>query len=130
MGGTLEQNRVYVYFLSPKIGDRFTGPTKVGIAKHPTHRLRELQTACPFRIHVAFAIPYASRYAALRVEREVHAINTGRRLYGEWFDATPETMLVHMGKHLVKVYGSEGRTRSEIQELIFDTHPSLVNLCL
>lgn len=62
-------------------------PIKVGIAIDPLERMRGLQTACPWRLHLLYVIP-----GAREMERALHMRLSGSRMEGEWFGgvAIPE----------------------------------------
>jgi len=73
---------VYVYFLKawgecPLI--------KIGSSRDPQHRLRQLQTGCPFRLKLLGTIRCTSDAHAKTVERRAHNIFYKQRRRGEWF---------------------------------------------
>lgn len=55
---------------------------KIGLAKDPTRRLRELQTGQPMGLHLLWSI--AEDY-----EHDLHVHFAAYRVRGEWFDLTP-----------------------------------------
>ena len=58
---------------------------KIGVAKSPIRRLRELQTAHPFRLAIAAVADWPNS-----AERRIHSILRPYRLRGEWFRACDE----------------------------------------
>ena len=69
----------YVYF----IGDgEFV---KIGVARDPWHRLRDLQTAHPKPLRLISGIPCEIERRAYHIESELHKRFAGKRASGEWF---------------------------------------------
>lgn len=66
--------------------------SKIGIARNPTSRLKELQGGNPERLTIHCLFMATARFTAQAVERFAlrHAKNLGIRKSGEWIDATPE----------------------------------------
>jgi T5orf172 domain len=66
-----------------------SGHVKVGVAADPLARLAALQTGASEPLELAYACAVKSNdgYA---IEQAAHAMLCGRRLAGEWFDATPD----------------------------------------
>ena len=62
------------------------GPYKIGYARDPAIRLKELRTGNPHRIEVASSFPMDDLAAARRVEAKSHRSLAAKRLAGEWFD--------------------------------------------
>jgi len=63
---------------------------KVGVAGNPHKRLKQLQTASPFSLSLAWTTEPTTRLNALRCEAGVHFVMGAARLSGEWFRATPQ----------------------------------------
>lgn len=74
-----------VYMIStdyyPRIGSR----VKIGWAKQPSKRLRELQTGCPDPLHVVCIQP-----GSQQIERLLHVRFDRQRVQGEWFEVDEE----------------------------------------
>lgn len=76
-----ETPAAYVYLIQ-----RGHGSVKIGVAKDPEQRCRNLQTANHRKLRVIVAIPCVSQSAAYRLERDLHARLARYRLgTGEWF---------------------------------------------
>jgi hypothetical protein len=71
----------YVYFIQADIG----GPVKIGWAKDPAKRCRDLQTGSPHRLVVRAFIP-----GTIGDEARLHRQFRSSRLEGEWFTPTAE----------------------------------------
>lgn len=66
------------------------GPIKIGFTgKSPLERISELQTGCPWRIHLIGSLD-----GEMCHEDWLHDRFDANRLEGEWFHATPELLLV------------------------------------
>jgi hypothetical protein len=121
-----EEKDGLVYF----IGNDQGGPVKIGFTSHmdPTTRLRQLQTASPYRLNVLGSIP-----GTVARERAIHAFLMDDRLKGEWFERESAlAMLQHLSatnsswdyknKFFDKLFdiavniGSEDLTAEEIME--------------
>lgn len=74
----------YVYFV--RAGD---GPIKIGWARNPAQRLRELQVAHPYRLAIV-----AMTRGGERLERRIHEELAEHRLSGEWFEASEDVLAV------------------------------------
>ncbi len=61
------------------------GPVKIGKSRNPSHRLRTLQSYCPYPITMLVAVP-----ARRHPERRLHEELASSRLHGEWFTWSPE----------------------------------------
>lgn len=61
------------------------GPVKIGMADKINGRLAQLQTACPYDLHV-----WASTAGGMMRERELHRQFAKHRMRGEWFARVPE----------------------------------------
>lgn len=72
----------FIYFISYE-----GGPIKIGVAKNPESRLRELQTGCPFPLRVLGTMP-----GTISLERQLHIKFDHLRLGGEWFSRDREIL--------------------------------------
>lgn len=72
----------YVYIIK-----RADGCIKIGVAKNPKKRLKQLQTGSNMRLEIAGSFPYKSRMQAFTMERELHERFSIFRQEGEWFTA-------------------------------------------
>lgn len=71
----------HVYFVQIGAG----GPVKIGRAVDVEQRIRALQTACPYPLHLrGIAI-----YGGSRMEARLHRTFASDRLMGEWFRPSP-----------------------------------------
>jgi hypothetical protein len=52
-------------------------------------RLRELQTACPYKISLVHEFEFPERWMAAHIERCFHDVQKKDRLHGEWFKINP-----------------------------------------
>ncbi len=75
------EGRIFIYVIG-----RWEGPVKVGVAKSPASRLRELRTGCPYKIDLLHMQPARDRQHAMEHERFFHEVYVEKRLAGEWFD--------------------------------------------
>lgn len=75
----------YVYFI--RMGD--DGPVKIGIAKDPQGRLRDLQVGCPFPLKLLATVS-----GGMEKEQRLHEELQEFRMEGEWFQPTPEVFAV------------------------------------
>lgn len=64
------------------------GPIKIGTSGSPFARLKEMQTACPERLHMR-AIERGSR----AYERTMHEAWARHRIAGEWFRPAPDLLV-------------------------------------
>lgn len=69
---------------------RWEGPVKIGIARSPATRLRELRTGCPYKIDLLYMRQARDRQHAIDHERLAHAVCEEKRMAGEWFDMEAE----------------------------------------
>lgn len=67
-----------------------SGPVKVGISANPKRRLETLKTSNPAPLELFATCQRDDRRAATTLEEDMHHCMHGRRLRGEWFDATPK----------------------------------------
>lgn len=58
---------------------------KIGKARDPEQRLRDLQTGCPYQLKIIAKIKCRSDRHALEVERLAHKYFDRYRMRGEWF---------------------------------------------
>lgn len=61
------------------------GYYKIGFSKNPLERVRQLQTGCPFRLHLVGTVT-----APQTAEFALHNKYADKRMHGEWFQLTPE----------------------------------------
>ncbi|MGN6534282.1 MAG: GIY-YIG nuclease family protein [Mesorhizobium sp.] len=87
----------YVYVMAVEIGtedDGFQpiiGPyLKIGIAKNPGERRRQLQTGSPHPLLEVHSEFFPSRSEAFKAEKRAQAILKSRGISGEWFAASIE----------------------------------------
>jgi hypothetical protein len=69
------------------MGSSRDGPLKIGFAKDPETRARDLQTGAPRALHVYWQFPVTEPE---RWERLIHDALAPSRLKGEWFDIPVE----------------------------------------
>lgn len=62
------------------------GPLKIGVAKRPSSRLRDLQTSCPYELSLKRSKQCDDAQA---VENYLHTRFSHYRMRGEWFDIPP-----------------------------------------
>lgn len=79
-----KMSECYVYIMQS--GQR-GGPIKIGVAKDPERRIRELQTGNPRTIVLRIKIKMPSRSAAYALEAWFHNKFWAARLEGEWFQS-------------------------------------------
>lgn len=77
------QQRGFVYFVQSEDG----GPIKIGWAQDVASRVRQLQVGQSRRLRVIDAIQCRRSY-----ERDLHRQFAESRLFGEWFEPTPELL--------------------------------------
>lgn len=70
----------YVYFISDNLGH-----IKIGIAKDPSERKKDLQTANPMKLQIIFLMHVNDYNHARILEKELHEKFKKDRLQGEWF---------------------------------------------
>jgi hypothetical protein len=71
------------------MGSARDGPVKIGFAKNPQGRQRELQTGAPRQLHLFWTIQCGS-FCVRDIERVAHEMLLNHRLAGEWFDIPVE----------------------------------------
>jgi predicted GIY-YIG superfamily endonuclease len=74
------RERTFVYAIG--IDD---GPVKVGITQNLLSRLRTLQNGSPGKLELIWVYTTWDKAAALRMEKNFHAVYAEYRLEGEWF---------------------------------------------
>lgn len=85
---------------------------KIGVAADPEARMRELQTANAWPLHVFASWKLDSRAAALMVEGAVHDLLDEHCLRGEWFSCGPDACWVAIEVALGR------RQKSELTEAL------------
>lgn len=76
-----DDQEYFVYFI--QAGD--SGPIKIGFTNNVERRLSGLQTGCANPLNIIAKLPFKSKAAASRYERELHDQFSPYRLTGEWF---------------------------------------------
>lgn len=64
------------------------GLVKIGSSTNPAARIKQLQTASPFRLELCHIL--ATDASAEAIELEAHRVLDKHRMAGEWFDVTPD----------------------------------------
>jgi len=67
------------------------GPTKIGICRELTSRIRALQTACPFEVDLFWSALFPTQHMARTIEAQ--ALAEFPRANGEWFSADPSSII-------------------------------------
>lgn len=92
------------------------GPVKIGISDSPDVRLRQINTASPFRVVIRHKFNMPRRDIALSLESNFHRIQSSKRLNGEWFDIPPVSAILSLcigvRIHLLEI-GFRGRELSD-----------------
>jgi hypothetical protein len=73
----------YVYVIVDNVNQRF----KIGSAKYPSQRLKQLQTGNPNKLSIALRIPSTNME---QLEDELQAQYKHRKIRGEWYKLTWE----------------------------------------
>lgn len=73
----------FVYFIQRGLA----GAIKIGYAKDPAHRLRDLQVGADKPLMLVAVVP-----GGIDLERALHREFTGARLTGEWFRPVPSLL--------------------------------------
>lgn len=118
----------FVYVICRHLDDGFSGPVKVGIAGNPEARVAALQTASPFKIALVAYVRTPSRDIALGLEAAFHHVNAEKRLYGEWFDVDPTSVVAQMIENfdaMMASIGIDGTIADSLFERCFRIHGSL-----
>lgn len=90
---------VFVYVLARSSKGFLTKPVKVGIAKNPHQRAREINTSSPFKVVVAHTFSTPDRDCAGLLEATFHEAMKSRRLHGEWFKMEAEEAIIAMAEN-------------------------------
>jgi hypothetical protein len=87
---------------------------KVGISDDPERRLRQIQTGHPSELRIVKSWWFASTNDAALVEKSVHGLLKvlGAHASGEWFSASPSTVLEHVRKVIVDLVETSEIDRS------------------
>lgn len=109
----------WVYVFSRKADAGLTKPVKVGISRNVDGRLSTVQTACPFKIDMAYVFECPNREIAEYLERSFHDTQKSACLHGEWFDYEPVEAihLLCIGyRVMLELTCSDQKTRSDSLE--------------
>lgn len=79
----------FVYIISKFENDQLVGPVKVGMSNEPWKRVATIQTACPFKVELAWIFEVPNKEIARALERSFHETQVDASLHGEWFDFSP-----------------------------------------
>ena len=94
------QHPCYVYLFVQHAHEPERRLVKIGIAKNPARRLRQLQTGNPHAIFNHFVMKCHNENAARCIERNLHERHASRRIPGsEWFRFYPALRWEH-GKYV------------------------------
>lgn len=85
----------WVYVFAKESADGLTSPVKVGISKDPNKRVESIQTACPFKIRMAYVFECPNKEWAAKLERCFHDTQASSRAHGEWFHFEP-VIAIHL----------------------------------
>jgi hypothetical protein len=85
----------------------YRGPFKVGIAKQPLDRIKDIQTGNPQPIEVIWVSKFMDRGMAYAAERFIHELLKKHRISGEWFNPEPKDMwwLARLTENAIKRAG-------------------------
>jgi hypothetical protein len=81
----------YVYFIAKPYQPHEAISIKIGYSKHPTKRLRQLQTGNDCKLELIHTITCV-RYSGKAVEQRLHSMLFGRKARGEWFVVSPDLL--------------------------------------
>jgi hypothetical protein len=101
-----------IYFI---VGGKFC---KIGFSKDPNTRLKELQTACPYKLKVVATMP-----GCFATELALHSVFSDQRTHGEWFHFTGN--LKRAVRALVDVSGPHYPVTTIKQLLLASQHLSV-----
>lgn len=90
--------RTFVYCIGSE-----DGPVKFGITTNLSSRLSSLQTGSPRKLELIWVYTTEDRNAALRMERNIHAV-AEPRLEGEWFDIDAALAFQHLTMELQELF--------------------------
>jgi len=111
-----EQSKSYVYIV--KAGTKSTSPIKIGVTDNVQNRIKQLQTGNPSEIVLVMHFECNSREHAFNLEKTIHEILKGQRLFGEWFSVS-KTKLMKM----LNSMGDKEALDSVVKSMdIFDKH--------
>jgi len=79
----------FVYVIARQKKDRYLAPVKIGISHSPWSRIASMQTACPFKIELAWIFECPNREIARFLEKMFHETQAARAMHGEWFKMRP-----------------------------------------
>jgi hypothetical protein len=84
----------YIYVIT----EAESGRHKVGISRHPTHRIKQLQTGNPERLTLTHVFPAPEHHAT---ECKAHALLKQWHIRGEWYEKDADlTFLYNLHKPL------------------------------
>lgn len=70
----------FIYVIGP-----INGPQKIGFAKNPTSRLKQLQTGHPMQLFLHYSDKIPAN-AIRKLEKLIHKQNSHQCSHGEWFN--------------------------------------------
>ena len=88
-----------VYFIRDGMGN-----IKIGVAKNPLQRKKDLQTANPNELEIFFIMKVPNMWIAKKIEYELHGLFADIRKKGEWFEESPILDWLRNGELLVGGY--------------------------
>lgn len=91
------------------IGHAKAGPLKIGIAKNPAARVRQLQGGNPYRLKCLHTVD-CGEYDAATIERMAHSLLRENRLSGEWFDVVVAEARAAVDEAITKIQKGEFAT--------------------
>lgn len=112
------QNITFVYLIARADGESFKAPVKIGIASNPVGRLKDLGTACPYRLDLVETFAMSDREYALKAERLFHRLLKKHRMHGEWFDICPHEAFNQLFKALKSWVVKHGKSEGEAAGII------------
>ena len=81
----------FVYVVRAGTGSR--SPIKVGVADDVQKRMKQLQTGNPKELILVMHFECDDRAHAFRLEKTIHDILKGQRLWGEWFSVSKSKVM-------------------------------------
>ena len=97
-----DENKGKIYFIRDGLGN-----IKIGIAKDPSRRKKELQTANPNELEIFFIMSVPKMWDAQVIEKELHERFSDCRKIGEWFAEDPVIDWLRNGEIVVGGYKFE-----------------------
>ncbi len=85
------ENKSFVYVIRAGTGSK--SPIKVGVADNVQKRLKQLQTGNPKQLFLVMHFECNDRAHAFRLEKTIHDILKGQRLFGEWFSVSRSNVM-------------------------------------